>query len=420
MGFLKSFIFKNQSYSMDDFDREVRERIYGSHVHSGVYVSEDTSKRFTAVFGCIRILSETLASMPVILYKEREPGRKDTGKDRATGHPLYDVLKHAASSEMTAYTFKETMMEHCTTSGNAYAQILRNRNRQVVGLNLLPWKSTEVQRNIRTMSLEYVTNDRGKPVTLPFEEVFHVAGLGFDGVKGYSPIRMAMEAVGLGLAAERFAAEFYGSGTHLGGILRHPGKLSQQAHDNLKRDFENKYKGLSNAHSIPILEEAMEFVQLGMKPEEAQFIETRRFQIEEIARIYRVPLHMLQDLQRSTNNNIEHQSLEFVMYTMLPWFTRWEQYIDFKLLTREERQQGYHAEFLLNALLRGDVKARGDFYNWMRQNGIMNADEIRELENMNPQEGNGGKVYFVNGNMISAEAAARQERSQNGGVKKDG
>lgn len=388
---------------------------------SGVDVSELTAKRFTAVLGCIKILSETLASMPIIIYRARDPSNKNKGKDRATDHPLYDILKCAPNDEMPAYSLKETMMEHCTSSGNTFAQIVRNRRGQVISLHLLPWTVTDVRRNIETYKLEYTTNDRGKLVTLPYSEVFHIPGLGFDGIKGYSPIRMAMEAVGIGLAAEQFAASFYGNGTHLGGVLEHPSTMTEQAHKNLKADFESKYRGLANAHSVPILEEGMKFHELGIKPEEAQFIETRRFQIEEIARIYRVPLHMLQDLERSTNNNIEHQSLEFLRDTMMPWFTRWEQWIDFKLLTKEERQQGYHSEFLINAILRGDTKARAEFYNWMRQNGILNADEIRELENWNPQEdedGNpypGGRAYLVNGNMISEETAAKQQPRQNGG-----
>jgi HK97 family phage portal protein len=384
----------------------------GGITRAGVSFNEETAKRFTAVFGCIRILSETLASMPCILYKERDPGNKKGGKDRATDHPLYDILKTAANEEMPSYNLKETMMNHCTSSGNCYAQIVKNRRGEVISLNLLPWNVTDVRKNIDTYKLEYTTNDRGKMVTLPYSEVFHVPGLGFNGIKGYSPIRMAMEAIGLGLAAETFASNFYGQGTHLGGVLKHPGTLSDTAHKNLKNDFQNKYKGLYNSHEIPILEEGMEFVQLGIKPEEAQFIETRRFQLEEVARIYRVPLHMLQDLERSTNNNIEHQSLEFIMYTMLPWFTRWEQMINFKLLSKNERTQGYHAEFLINALLKGDTKSRATMLHMMRQNGIINADDWRELENMNPQDGEVGKYYFINGNMIPVETAAKNQPKQ--------
>jgi HK97 family phage portal protein len=160
------------------------------------------------------------------------------------------------------------------------------------------------------------------------------------------------------------------------------------------------------------LEEGLKFHQITIPPNEAQFLETRRFQNEEIARIYRVPLHLIQDLERSTNNNIEHQSLEFVMYTMLPWFTRWEQFINFRLLTKEERQQGYFAEFLMNALLRGDTAARAQMLHLMRQDGVINADQWRELENMNPQENDQGKYYLINGNMVSVKTAAEQPPRQ--------
>lgn len=379
---------------------------------SGVSVSNESAKRFSAVFACIRVLSETLASMPIILYRDKKLGDKSSGKDRAVDHPLYDILHNAPNNEMPSFMLKETLMNHICSSGNGYAQIQRSRRGSVISLNILPWTAVEVTRNPTTYEIEYLTNDRGKYITLNPEEVFHIPGLGFDGIKGYSPIKMAREAVGLGLAAEEFAARFYGNGTHLGGILRHPGTLSESAHKNLKEDFQNKYKGLSNSHEVPILEEGMEFQQLGIKPEEAQFIETRKFQIEEIARIYRVPMHLLQNLDRSTNNNIEHQSLEFVMYTMLPWFTRWEQFINFRLLTREERQQGYFAEFLINALLRGDTQARAEMLHKMRQDGVINADEWRELENMNPQEGGQGKYYLINGNMISVDTAAKQQPRQ--------
>ncbi|QNB48200.1 phage portal protein [Thermanaerosceptrum fracticalcis] len=414
MGILAKKLLKN--FTLADWDKQIKMAIIGTQSNSGITVNESTAMRFTAVFACIRVLAETLASTPIILYRDRKPGDKSSGKDRAAEHPLYDILKSVPNRYMPSFTFKETMMGHIVTSGNCYAQIIRNRRGQVTELNIIPWTQIEPEQDTETGEIRYKTNDRGKTVYLPFEEVFHIPGLGFDGIKGYSPIRMAMEAVGLGLAAETFAAKFYGQGTHLGGVLEHPGKLGDQAHKNLKSDFEEKYAGIYNSHKVPILEEGMTFKQLGIKPEEAQFIETRKFQIEEIARIYRVPLHLLQNLDRATNNNIEHQSLEFVMYTMLPWFARWEQYINFKLLTKEERQQGYFAEFLINALLRGDTKSRAMMLQLMRQNGVLNADEWRELENMNPQEGGLGKIYFINGAMVPVETAAQQKKpNQNGG-----
>lgn len=293
---------------------------------TGVSFNEETAKKFTAVFACIRVLSETLASMPIIIYKDRKIGNKSSGKDRAVDHPLYDLLHNVPNNEMPAYTFKETLMNHICSSGNGYAQIQRNRKGEIISLNILPWTVTDVRRNWETGKLEYWTNDRGKSVKLDPDEVFHIPGLGFDGIKGYSPVKMAMEAIGLGLAAEEFGAHFFSSGANAGGIVEYEGKMDSEAKEQFRKSFMEKYAGLGKSHSVIFLENGSKFTKLAIPNNEAQFLETRRFQIEEIARIYRVPLHLIQDLERSTNNNIEHQSLEFVMYTMLPWFTRWEQF----------------------------------------------------------------------------------------------
>jgi HK97 family phage portal protein len=382
---------------------------------TGVRFNEETAKRFTAVFACIRVLSETLASMPIILYRDRERGNKASGKDRAVDHPLYDILHDAPNKEMPAFMLKETLMNHICSSGNGYAQIQRNRRGSVISLNLLPWTLTDVQRNQTTWELEYWTNDRGKAIKLNPDEVFHIPGLGFDGIKGYSPIRMAMEAIGLGLAAEEFGAAFFSGGANAGGVVEYDGKMSEPAKETFRKSFMEKYGGLGKSNSVIFLENGSKYTKVAIPNNEAQFLETRRFQKEEVASIYRVPLHLIQDLTRSTNNNIEHQSLEFVMYTMLPWFTRWEQFSNFKLLTREERAQGYFAEFLINALLRGDTDARAKMLHLMRQDGVISADQWRELENMNPQEGGQGRHYLINGNMISVDTAAKQPPRQSQG-----
>ncbi|MDR3591573.1 MAG: phage portal protein [Negativicutes bacterium] len=387
----------------------------GGPSKTGLHVSEQTALRFTAVFACIRILSETLASMPIILYKDRKIGDKASGKDRAVDHPLYDLLKTAPNKEMPSMILKETMQSHIAGSGNGYSHIQRNRRGTVLSLSLIPWTFIDPRRNLETWEIEYWTNDRGKMIILPSEEVFHIPGLGFDGVKGYSPIYMAKEAIGLGLAAEMFGASFFANGASVSGVAEYPGKLSDNAFQRFKQSIREEYAGLGNTKKVMFLEEGLKFHQVTIPPNEAQFIETRKFQVEEIARLYRIPMHLLQNLERSTNNNIEHQSLEFVMYTMLPWFTRWEQFINFKLLTPDERAQGYFAEFLINALMRGDTVARAQMLHLMRQDGVICADEWRELENMNPQENGQGKYYFINGNMIPTEIAAAQKPKNKGG-----
>lgn len=406
MGLVRNLI---KNYSLQDWDNDIRAIIHGLPSASGVSVNEKTAMRFSAVYACVRILSETLASMPIILYRDRKKGDKSSGKDRAVEHPLYDLLKTAPNDEIPSMILKETLMSHVVLSGNGYTQVRRNRRDEIVDLNLLPWTQVEVKRNIETLKIEYWVNDRGKQIKLNPLEVFHIPGLGFDGVKGYSPIRMAQEAVGLGLAAEEFGARFFSNGANAGGIVEYEGRMKDEAKTEFRKAFNEKYAGLGKSGGLIFLENGSKFTKLAIPNNEAQFLETRKFQIEEIARIYRVPLHLLQNLDRATNNNIEHQSLEFVMYTMLPWFTRWEQFINFKLLTKKERQEGYFAEFLINALLRGDAKSRAYMYHLMRQDGIMNADEWRELENMNPQEDGTGKLYFINGNMKPVEEAAKPE-----------
>jgi HK97 family phage portal protein len=379
---------------------------------TGMVVNEQTAMQFTAVFSCIQVLSQTLASMPILLYRDREVGNKSSGKDRAVDHPLYDILKTAPNREIPSMYLKETMMGHICSSGNGYSQIQRNRRGEVISLNLLPWTVTDVGRNPSTYAIEYWTNDRGKSVKLNPDEVLHIPGLGFDGIKGYSPIRMAMEAIGLGMAAEEFGASFFSNGANAGGVVEYEKAMKDEAKKEFRASFMEKYGGLGKSNSVIFLENGSKFTKLAIPNNEAQFLETRRFQKEEIASIYRVPLHLIQDLQQSTNNNIEHQSLEFVIYTMLPWFVRWEQFINFKLLTKEERQQGLFAEFLINALLRGDTAARAQMLHLMRQDGVINADQWRELENMNPQEDGQGKYYLVNGNFVSVETAAKQPPRQ--------
>jgi len=266
----------------------------------------------------------------------------------------------------------------------------------------------EPVRNIETWVLEYQYIDRGKTYILPIEKVFHLPGLGWDGTRGYSPIRMCMEAIGLGLAAEQFAALFYANGANVGGFIAVEGGAgNQQRQDAVKEELKEKFSGLSHSHEIMVLPKGSEFHRLDMPLAEAQFIETRKFQIEEIARIYRVPMHLLQNLDRATFSNIEHQDLGFIKHTMMPWFVRWEQYINQRLLTRAERQKGLYAEFNLQALLRGDSKTQADIMHIHRQDGVYNADEIREFSGVNPQEGEFGRRYFINGNMIPIEYAGK-------------
>ena len=399
-------VLVSNDYTMEDWDKDFKDSIRGQSVQSGVRVSESTALQYTAVYACVRVLSETLASLPLHVYRKRTTGG---GQDRATDHPLYDILHAVPNEEMPSMTWRETAMAHVLTGGNCYSEIALNRRGQVMSLYPIPWTQMEPVRNPKTRKIEYRLNDRGKTETLPADKILHIPGLGFDGIKGYSPVRMAKEAIGLGMAAESFGARFFGSGTHLGGIIEHPQGMSDDAYDRLKNSFEEEYRGLSKSHGTIILEEGAKYNKLGMPLDDAQFLETRKFQKSEIAGIYRVPPHMIADLEKATFSNIEHLSLEFLMYSMRPWIYRWEQYMNWKLFSPPERmERGLFTEFAVTALLRGDTKSQAEALHIARQDGVVNADEWREMIGMNPQEGNAGKVYLANGNLRSTEALAKE------------
>lgn len=367
-------------------------------------VNQQTALRVTAYLAAVKIISETVASLPLFVYKRLDSG----GKARAPDHPAYEVLHDQANSEMTAYQFRETLQGHICNWGNGYAEIERDGGGRIRGLWPLLPDRTWPERDPQTQKIRYRTTlPDGQQVLLPYENVLHIPGFGFDGLVGYNPVRLAREAIGMALATEEFGARFFGEGANPSGIIEYPGKLKPDAVEEFKKSAREAYQGLSQSHRLMILEEGLKYHQVTIPPEEAQFLETRKFQIAEIARIFRVPPHMLGDLERATFSNIEHQSIEFVVHTIRPWVVRWEQAIRMKLFTPLERRQGFFAEFLIDGLLRGDYKSRQEGLAIMRQNGIINADEWRELENMNPQEGGQGKVYLVNGNMVPIEQAGK-------------
>lgn len=391
-------------------------RIFGvEQSTAGVNVNEQTAMRNVAVFACIRILSETPASLPLIVYHRMGGG----GKERASNHPTYSVLHDMANPEMTAMALRETVQAHAAAWGNGYAYIVRENGWVKELWPLLPDRTQPLRVN---GELKYkVALPNGEPRMIDAIHVLHIPGLGYDGLQGYSPIQLAREAIGLGLAAEEFGSRFYGQGTNLGGIVEHPGKLGEQAYSNLRQSLDQKHQGLSNAHLLLILEEGMKYQKIGVAPNDAQFLETRKYQVTDIARLFRIPPHMIADMDKATFSNIEHMSIDFVVHTLRPWLVRWEQAINYKLFTPRERKK-YFAEHLVDGLLRGDAKSRAEALATLRQNGIINADEWREIENMNPQEGGVGKVYFVNAAMVSVAAAAAGSlaapvASQNGQTK---
>lgn len=372
--------------------------------NSGKFVNEDTAMQVSAVYACVKVLAETVASLPLPLYKREQNG----GKEKAYAHPLYRVLHDLPNSDMTSFTFREVMMTYLLLWGNAYAQIIRDGQKRIIGLEPLKPQNMSITRDEKTKKLKYQYTDGVKTIEFKQEQVFHIPALSFDGIKGISPIAQAREAIGLALATEEFGARFFGNGARPGGVLEHPGVVKDP--QKLRESWEAVYKGAKNAHKIAVLEEGMKYREIGIPPEDAQFLETRKFQLNEICRIFRVPPHLVGDLERSTNNNIELQSIEFVVHTVRPWLVRWEQAI-FKSLLSEADKEIYFAKFNVDGLMRGDFNSRMAGYAVGRQNGWLSANDIRGLEDMNPiPKEQGGDLYLVNGNMVAASQAA-----QNGG-----
>jgi HK97 family phage portal protein len=368
----------------------------------GRTVAPDDALTLTAVYACVRILAETLASLPLVPYRRLGERR---GKRRATEHYLYPILHDIANPEMTSFTLRETLMGHVALRGNAFAEIELNRRGEVLALwPLRPDKMERVKREGGRLKFYYrvPAKEGGGLKRLDQERVLHVKGLSSNGIVGYDPITLARQALGLALGTEEFGARFFGNGARPGGVLKHPGRLTQEAYEKLRDSWEDRHKGLSQAHRTAILEEGLEFQEIGLAPEAAQFLETRKFQNTEIARFYRIPPHMLADLERATFSNIEHQSLEFVIHTMRPWLVRWEQELNRTVIAEGERGEIF-VEFLVDGLLRGDIANRYTAYAQGRQNGWLSANDIREKENMNPVAG--GDVLLVPLNMIPASEA---------------
>lgn len=373
---------------------------------SGKPVNEHTAMQMTAVYSCVRILAEAVAGLPLHLYKYTDSG----GKEKALSHPLYFLLHDEPNPEMSSFVFRETLMTHLLLWGNAYAQIIRNGKGEVIALYPLMPNRMSVDRD-SSGSLYYTytrysdeaPTTKGMTVTLRPSDVFHIPGLGFDGLVGYSPIAMAKNAIGMAIACEEYGAKFFANGAAPGGVLEHPGTIKDP--QKVRDSWNAAYQGSSNSHRVAVLEEGMKYQPIGISPEQAQFLETRKFQINEIARIFRVPPHMVGDLEKSSFSNIEQQSLEFVKYTLDPWVIGWEQTISRALLRPDEKKL-YFAKFNVDGLLRGDYVSRMNGYAIARQNGWMSANDIRELENLDriPPE-LGGDLYLINGNMTKLEDA---------------
>ena len=389
-------------------DKPVKDRTAGSTYAflmggstSGKNVNERSAMQMTSVYACVRILSEAIAGLPLHMYRYRDDG----GKEKAADHTLYRLLHDEPNPEMTSFVFRETLMTHLLLWGNAYAQVIRNGKGEVMALYPLMPSRMSVDRAKDGRIVYIYTRDQSEAnagkdsqVVLTSDDILHIPGLGFDGLVGYSPIAMAKNAIGMSIACEEYGARFFANGASPSGVLEHPGTLKDPKR--VRDSWNAAYGGTSNAHKVAVLEEGMKYVPISISPNEAQFLETRKFQIDEIARIFRVPPHMVGDLEKSSFSNIEQQSLEFVTYTLSPWMVRWEQSLFRALLSKEEKAR-YFFKFNVDGLLRGSYHERMQGYSVGIQNGFMSPNDVRQLEDLDliPDE-LGGNRYMVNGNMV--------------------
>jgi len=367
----------------------------GSRVSSGVSVTPESAMKTSAVWACVRVLAWSLASMPVHTFRTKVGG----GSEKAIDLPVYNMLLKAPNPEITAFTFKSTGMVQACIHGNAYAEIEFDNFGQQVALWPIPaWCCRPMRTQNKELYYQVTMPGTGEQKNLQPYRIFHVMGLGTDGMQGLSIIRQHAESIGISIAAEQFGGAFFGNGMNVGGVAEHPGKLTNEGSEKLRRSLNEKYAGLGNSSRLLLLEEGMKYQKVGIPPNEAQFIETRAFQIEDIARMFNVQQHKIGAMTHATFSNIEEQNIEFVTDTILPWAVNWEQEYDRKLLT-----EGLYSKHNLEGLLRGNAASRADFYTKLFYISSITPNQIMEKEDMNPMPGTLGDRYYTQANMIPVD-----------------
>ena len=389
MNLFKFFKRKQNSISLQEFADSV---VFSVDTYTGRRVSPAMAMRLTAVFGCVRVLAESVGMLPCFLYQSTDSGRIKAPKEK-----LYSLLYIAPNDYMTPQEFWEYLIVSLCLRGNFYAYKVKVLGEVVELLPLLP-NSVQPKLDENWNPVYQVTFPDGSCDVLSQDEIWHVRTFTTDSLVGLSPISYARQAIGLGLATEEHGARLFGNGAVSSGVLQTDQTLTDEAYKRLKETFQEQHQGLSNAHKPMILEMGLKWNQISMSAEDAQFLETRKFQLEEICRIFRVPLHMVQNTDRATFSNIENLGMGFVNYSLVPYLTRIEQRINTGLVSKDKRGQ-FYAKFNVGALLRGDMKSRYESYatgiNW----GILSPNECRDLEERNPREG--GDVYLTPMNMTT-------------------
>ncbi len=376
------------------YSNELAEWFGGEESESGIEVTPDRAMQLSAVYACIQVLSQSIAQLPLFLYQRSSSGPQK--KSRAVEHPLYTLLHDRVNPQMTSYQFRQMAQAHAAMRGNCYSYIERDRATRIRAL--WPWPQSHVRVEADGWRLRYYFRVKGGGEReIPARNVLHIRGLSLDGLMGLSPIAAARETLAAGIGAQRYGARFFKKGAAPPFVLMSERALKPEARTNLGKSFAKKFGGVDKAYEeVPVLEQGVKVETVGISPQDAQFLESRELNREEIASIFRVPAHMINDLKRATFNNIEHMSLHFVMHTLGPWMQNWEQQMNLDLLDDSERKEFYF-EFNADGLLRGDVMARWMAYRSAINWGVLNANEVRDLENMNPRAG--GDVYLMPGNM---------------------
>ncbi len=364
-----------------------------SNSNAGVPVNRETAIKVAAVFACVNLISCTIAALPLVLYKN-----KQGGKIKAEEHNLYTLLHDLPNPQTISFDFWQMLIVNLLLTGDGIAVIKRDGDGTIRELWNVPSGAVSIYKNSKTNEKYYVITESGNQYKYYAENILHVQGMKFSSPDAaLDPIEIAREALGLSLATEEYGSKYFSQGGNLGGVIETPTAMSDDAFNRFKESFNSAYSGLGGAHKWLFLEEGAKANKLNSNPDESQFLETRKFQVIEIARFFNVPPHMIMDLERATFSNIEQQSINFVQYCLAPWLKKIEQTIFRDLLSINDRKKHY-AKFSANALLRGDIAARKDFYNSMIQNGVFSPNIVLELEDMNTYEG--GDIRMVNGNMI--------------------
>jgi len=366
-------------------------KLYGVVSQSGITVSADNAMQSSAVYACVRVLAETVASLPLQIFQRR----KDGGKTLLNNHPLYYLLHDSPNRYQTSFEHREMYMGHLCLRGNAYDLIIKNGTEITELIPLHPGNMKPLLDDNGLAGYEY--DKKGEKVRFTPEQIWHKKALSVDGVMGKGVVEVARDSIGLSMASEKYQSKFFANATKTSGALKLPGKLSEQAYKRLKDQWSGAYADLDKAWSVAIMEEGLEWQQMGMTNKDSQFLELRNFQIEDIARIFRVPVVLLQHQDKSsTYASAEQFFLSFIVHSIRPWLIRIEQSINKYLLTDKDRKAGIFAEHKIDALLRADIEKRYNAYAIALQNKFMNANEVRALENMNPRA-NGDE--FVNPNI---------------------